>query len=281
MDLYAVAERPNTQDLVARLEQPETAELLHRLLDRLDTIVFAADAADGLLRRGDELTNSLSENVEELRQVTLPPDALKLAAKLPQLTRTGLQAADLATSPAFERILSSGLLERLGDPTTISSLHGLLDHLDLASFALASADGFIRRSDTIVGSVAESVADANKLGSGLDLNHLKELLSALPRLIDLAVQASRSGLLDQAKGLMETMAELHQTGVLAPENIKMVGDVGAAATATRQKQEYVASAPKGIFGLMGALRDPDVQASLGFAIAFARNYGRTLRANAK
>jgi len=30
---------------------------------------------------------------------------------------------------------------------------------------------------------------------------------------------------------------------------------------------------------MGALRDPDVQTTLGFAIAIARNYGKKLKAD--
>ncbi len=281
MDTFAVAERPGTQELIERLDRPETAELLHRLLDRLDIIVFAADAADGLLRRGDELTNSMAENVAELRQIGIAPDAKKLVEKLPQLTQTGLQAADLASSPAFGRVLSSGLLERLGDPETIASLHGLLDHLDLASFALSSADGFLKRSDGIVESVAESVGDAKKLGAGLDLNHLKELIAALPALIDTAVQVAKSGVLTEVQGLLDTAAELHKAGVLAPESIRTVGDVGAAVTETRKKGEYAAAAPKGIFGLLGALRDPDVRASLGFGIAFARNYGRKLRGDSK
>ncbi len=277
MGTSAMAERPGTQDLVARLEQPETAELLHRLLDRLDIIVFATDAAEELLHRSDEITNSIAENLEDLRRVSVPSDARKLAEKLPQLTRTGLQAADLASSPAFGRVLSSGLLERLGNPDTIASLHSLLDHLDLASFTLASADEFIRRSDVIIESVADPVADSAKLGTTLDLGRLKELIACIPPLIDIAEQVVRSGLLAHAKGLIDTVTEMYDAGVLAPDSIRVVGDLGAAATATRLKHEYAASAPKGIFGLLSALRDPDVQASLGFAIAFARNYGRKLR----
>ncbi len=72
MGTSAVAERTGTQDLVARLEQPETAELLNRLLDRLDIIVFATDAAQELLHRSDEITNSVAENIEELRKVPIP-----------------------------------------------------------------------------------------------------------------------------------------------------------------------------------------------------------------
>ncbi len=209
MGTSAVAERTGTQDLVARLEQPETAELLNRLLDRLDIIVFATDAAQELLHRSDEITNSVAENIEELRKVPITSDARKLAEKLPQLTRTGLQAADLASSPAFGRVLSSGLLERLGDPKTITSLHGLLDHIDLASFALSSADEFIRRSDVIIDSVADSVADSAKLGATLDLDRIKELITALPALIDIGVQVARSGLLTQVKGVVDTVNELH------------------------------------------------------------------------
>jgi uncharacterized protein YjgD (DUF1641 family) len=280
----AVMDAPGThagQELIARLERPDTAAALNHLLDRLDVIVLAADAADGLLRRGDVLTDSVAGGLAELRKVPISPDLEGLAGKLPQLAHTGMQVAGLAGSPAVGRLLSSGLLERLGDPKTIASLHTFLDNLEIASFALSAINGFLERSDVIIDSVTDSMADAKKLAPGFDPGKINELAAALPALAEVAVQVSKSGLLEQVKALTETLDAVGKSGISAPATLGVVGELGAAARTAREKKEYTSVVPKGIFGLMGALRDPDVQASLGFAIAFARNYGRRLRATAE
>lgn len=281
MDAGIIAAQPTNagQQLLARLEQPETVAALNRLLDRLDVIVLAADAADGFLRRGDVMTDSVADGIAELRQIPVPAGARQLADHLPQLARTGLQVADLASDPATERVLSSGLLQRLGDPTTLAAIHGLLNHLELASFGLEAIDGFLRRGDEITDAVTDSLADLTKLGSSMDVDRIKELVQALPVIADLATQVVRSGLLNHAKTFVDTLNALHSTGVFAPDAVAVVGEVSAAARTAREKKEYAADAPKGVFGLLGALRDPDVQASLGFAIAFARNYGQRLKAD--
>ena len=51
------------QELMARLERPDTAAALNQLLDRLEVIVLAADAADSFLRRGDVLTESVADGL--------------------------------------------------------------------------------------------------------------------------------------------------------------------------------------------------------------------------
>jgi uncharacterized protein YjgD (DUF1641 family) len=155
----------------------------------------------------------------------------------------------------------------------------LLNHLDLASLALKSVDEFLRRSDVIGDSVSDSFGDLKKIGMSVDLSQVKELAATIPAFFDVAMQVKRSGLLEKAKTLMDTISQLHDSGALGHETVAVVGELGSAAATTRTKKEYAAAAPKGLFGLLGALRDPDVQASLGFVIALARNYGRTLKAS--
>jgi uncharacterized protein YjgD (DUF1641 family) len=269
------------EELMARLDDPKTAEALNRLLDRLDLMVLAADGADEFLRRGDVIADSVSEGFAELRQVPISSDARSLADKLPDLAHAGLQVADLAGSPAFARLMSSGLIERLGEAKTIESLHSLLDHLDLASFALKSADEFLERSEVIIESVAESVSEITKTESPINFAKIKELMEALPMLFDLALQVKRSGLLEKASGLIESFSQLQNAGIFEPQTVAVVGELGSAATAAHDKKQYATYSPKGIFGLLGALRDPEVQATLGFVIAVAHNYGRTLKSEAK
>lgn len=274
------------EELMARLDRPDTAEALNRLLDRLDVIALIADAAGEFLARSEVIAESVSSSLDELRQMPISSDARGLGAKLPSLAHAGLQMADLAANPAFARLLSSGLIERLGDEKTIGSLHSMLDHLDLAAFALTAADEFLARSETIVDSVAESVQEVTKgdinFGlSGLNLAKIQESVAALPALMEVAIEIKRSGLLVHAKSMFETLNQLQASGTLAPDTVAVVGGLGSAATSTHRKQEYAQYAPKGILGLLSALKDPNVQATLGFAIAFAHNYGQTLRAETK
>jgi uncharacterized protein YjgD (DUF1641 family) len=283
MAMAGVVEEPLSarHELMARLERPDTLEALNRLLDRLDVMVLAADAANGFLERAEVIADSVSESLSELRKIPLSPDARQLAGKLPQLTHAGLQAVDLVANPAFERLLSSGLLERLGDPKTIDAMHTLLDQLDLASFALTSVNEFLKRSEVIADSVAESIHEVTRGMPKVDFAKIKETAESLPMLLDVALEVKRSGLLDHAKSLVDTLDRLQESGTLAPDTVDIVGGLGAAATSAHKKQDYRQYAPKGVFGLLGALKDPNVQATLGFAIAFAHNYGQTLRREQK
>ncbi len=281
MATYGVAVEPGTarHELLARLDNPDTVDGLNRLLDRLDVIVFAAEAADGFLRRSDVVADSLGDSLGDLRNITIPADAHKLGDKLPELARTALQAADLASQPAIQQLLASGLLQRLGSRSTIDSLHELLDHLDLASLALKSVDEFLKRGDVIGDNLAASLGDFKNAESPIDLARVKEFAAAVPVFFDVAMQIKRSGLLEQAQSLMSTVSQLQDSGILGAQTVAVAGEIGVAAATTRSKKEYSAATPKGLFGLLAALKDPDVQASLGFVIALARNYGRVLKAS--
>jgi len=218
----------------------------------------------------------------------VPGNVRRLTQKLPNLARAGLDLADLAASPAFGRLLSSGLLERLAEPKTMEALNTVLDHLDLVSLGLQSADELLRRSEQITENISDSIAEvvrskpAIDLGkidfSKIDFKRIGEVVESLPVLMDLALQISRSGLLDHARKLVDTMNELQGAGVFEHNTVAVVGEMGSAAVVAHDKKEFAANAPAGIFGLLGALKDPDLQASLGFGIAFAKNYGRKLRA---
>lgn len=292
MATYQIAAPPmhGREELMARLDDPKTVEGLNRLLDRLDLLVLAAESADGFLRRSEDIADSVSGSLAELKQVALPRDLTQLAEKLPNLARAGLDLAALAASPAFGRLLSSGLLERLADEKTMSALNTVLDHLDLVSLGLQSADELLRRSEQITDNISDSIAEVVRSKPAMDLGKLDlskfdfkkigEMVESLPVLIDLALQVSRSGLLDHAKKLVDTMNELQGTGVLEHNAVAVVGEMGSAAVVAHDKREFASNAPTGVFSLLSALKDPDIQASLGFGIAFARNYGRKLRAGA-
>lgn len=97
---------PEAERLRARLEDPQTASSLNTLLDNLDGLAFLAEGLNGLLARGDTITESLASGVHELRGLTgqgpayLIEPARKLADGAPQI-------ADAVTA-----LLESGMLRR-------------------------------------------------------------------------------------------------------------------------------------------------------------------------
>lgn len=54
----------------ARLADPRTIESLNLLLDKLDVMAFSVSALDGFLRRGDQVVESLSDGVQDLKKMT-------------------------------------------------------------------------------------------------------------------------------------------------------------------------------------------------------------------
>jgi len=64
----ARGERPLEQELMERLSEPRTMELLLRLLDKLDQVVFLLDALEQFLRRGPEIAEALNETVISMRK---------------------------------------------------------------------------------------------------------------------------------------------------------------------------------------------------------------------
>ncbi|MEL7236805.1 MAG: DUF1641 domain-containing protein, partial [Chloroflexota bacterium] len=72
----------------------------------------------------------------------------------------------------------------------------------------------------------------------------------------------------------EEFQALLQSGVLAPETLKVVGQAGDALVESKNADIE----PPGILDLFRALRDPDVIASLGFLLAFSKAFGKKLNA---
>ena len=87
-----------------------------------------------------------------------------------------------------------------------------------------------------------------------------------------AEAALRFGATMDAEKVRELDALL-KSGVLAPGTLRIIAELGRALTET-------AAAPPatpGVFGLLKALGQPDVQRALGFLVTFAALFGRRLR----
>jgi len=105
--------------LLERLGDPRTLRLLETLFDKLDTAVFLLEAVDGFLKRSDEIAESASAIVGELRGADLGLDDVKqLAARTPRIVE------------ALGRLTESQALDRVPDmvnAVTVLAESGMLD----------------------------------------------------------------------------------------------------------------------------------------------------------
>lgn len=243
-----------SQRLLRRLDDPRTAEALERLLDRLDLVAFAVEAADGFLRRGEQLT----ENIHDALQEAAAPagDTAAWAEQLPQLVAAATKLAPVLTSPALTRFLASGLLGRLAAPATLTALQQLLDHLPLLAFVLESFDGLLRHGEELTENVAESLHEARKLTLPLEAKTLQQMLEGVPKVIDAVTALIHAGLFD-------------------PEVVAVLVEVGRQMAGPYNEAKYRPDSPVGPWGLFKALRDPDVQRALGVGLYIVKRYGQT------
>lgn len=161
------------------------------------------------------------------------------------------------------------LLDRLNDPKVVESLNSILDNLELIAFSVTAADGFLRRADNVIDAVAEGVKDAKA-----SIPELDSELIAPESIVPLLTQFAKLGV--QLSEVMDSdeFAALMQSGVLSPETLTLVGQAGDALVESRQEAARQSSQQRiGIFGLLRALNDPDVQASLQFLLAFSKKFG--------
>ncbi|GAY09690.1 DUF1641 domain-containing protein [Pseudonocardia sp. N23] len=163
----------------------------------------------------------------------------------------------------------SDLLERLDDPGTASALGQLLDHADLLALLVSGLDGFLRRGDTITEAVVDGVRDlrgaAGSTPSPLAGVDVKALLSSL---------TSLSGSLAGATPTLNSL--LSSTLMTDPRTATTLELMGEALVEATETDARTPSAPAGVFGLLRALKDPDVARGLGLLIQIAKALGRKL-----
>ncbi len=244
-----------SQRLLRRLDDSRTAEALERLLDRLDLVAFALEAADGFLRRGEQLTDNIHDALQEVAAPSVDTAAVWVE-QLPQLVAAATKLTPVPTSPAVTRFLASGFLERLAAPATLTALQQLLDHLPVLAFVLESFDGLLRRGEELTENVAESLHEACRLTLPFEAKTLQQILNGVPKVID-AVTA------------------LIHTGLFDPEVVAVLVEVGRQMAGPYNEAKYRPDSPVGPWGLFKALRDPDVQRALGVGLYIVKRYGQT------
>ncbi len=262
--------------LQARLADPRTVDALNALLDKLDVMALVVDGLDGFLRRGEVVADSIAASMHDLKQMA-PDNGAQLVGSLPKLAKTGAQLADVAESPAVQRLAHSGLLEQLGKPETIAALQLLLSKLELLAFLAQALDGFLQRGEAIADEIGAGVRDLKQSAPSMaDLN-IKDALAALPKLSAAARQVGESGILDKLPQLTETGSTLIDSGIFDKQTVSILADAGKTLA---ESYRYAAQQPRrrvGLGGLLKALNDPELQRSLALFIDFAKRFGQRIK----
>src|SRR4051794_30682548 len=98
--------------LVERLDDPVVAESLNTLLDHADLLAVLVSGLNGLVSRGDTITDSIADGVVELRSVAGGdgmPDLGTLLATLQRLTTLVGPLGDIL--PTIEHLMTSDLAD--------------------------------------------------------------------------------------------------------------------------------------------------------------------------
>jgi uncharacterized protein YjgD (DUF1641 family) len=141
------------------------------------------------------------------------------------------------------------LLDRLTKPEILHALTVLVEQVE-------AAPGLVAMTADIVDEIAAQTA-----AEGVDLQQLTENLGKAAR--GLILLASRDEILEVLDSDMFDPGALRTLASAA----RAMADATDGATEPQRV---------GVFGTLGALRDPDVQKALGFAVRVAKGFGQTL-----
>ncbi|HMO16069.1 MAG TPA: DUF1641 domain-containing protein [Pirellulaceae bacterium] len=265
--------------LQQRLNDPEVAAGIARLLERLDSINFVAEAIESAVSRGDVIIGSVTDTINDLKKADAGAHINALVQQAPQLIETGSQFANVSKNVNFAELDKSQLLERLTDPTTLQTLNQLLDQLPLIAFLLQTLEGFLQRGDTIVENIAAMTSDLKRSESNISLDQITDSLKSLPKLKELGDQLSESELIgDKMDKIINAGVGMVDAGMLDEKVVGTLGDLGKKMVDTFQEIKSQPTQPVGgLWRMLKASRDPDVQQSFGFLIAYAKAFSKHIR----
>jgi hypothetical protein len=212
---------------------------------------------DGRLARIEQRLEQL-ERVAQLERAA-PNFAAMAVDSMDDAART-LQARGIDLDERIHNALAS--LERLTSAQATAQVAQVLELVQQAPNALAMLVDVL---DQHLGALRERGVDP------------EQRLSALARLVEKLTAPQTLGIVESLVEHLPSLDRLLGSGMLGAGPVEIVGRAGQALTDASRD----AAPPLGAFGLLRALADSDVQHSLGFAIAFAREFGRSTAPSAR
>ena len=291
------------KSLLNELNKPETANALKNIAKNAQVLELLVESADGLFRRGEEITDNIGESIREFTPSSngnghsVMDEVPQLVENLPTLAKTGNRLSDIAKTEAFENLLTESnveslgqLADALGDPETIEALKKVAEFAPMLVFLLEAVDGFLRRGHEITDNIGESIREFSPSGDSEVNSALSELPQLIPPLIEHLPNMAQNlpPLLEQAPSLMDTTSKLGKIAesegvqtflnseMLTPSLVSFLGETGKVAAETREEFQ---KNPKEVtlWGAYKESKDEDIQRGLGFLLALAKNIGKSMK----
>ena len=225
--------------LVDRLNDPGTAEVLHRLLDH-------AESLDHALSVASELPNLLAVAVDFFDAISrkASQDGIDIEERATSLLKLLVQVTEPANMQAIERLVSR--LPKLEEGSA------LLD--ELPNLLATAMDVFDEWASDV---------------KAEDIDLEQSLRQGLHAALYLGGQIRREEL--------DRIGFLLKSDVMSENSVATVGMAGSALSSCHQGTcEHPVPKRVGLFGLLGAIRDPNTQRALSFGLQFAKCFGGVL-----
>jgi uncharacterized protein YjgD (DUF1641 family) len=210
------------------------------------------------------LLESLARIEQRLARIELRLDKAESLDQLPNVVAVavdtwdqhaaGLQARGVDLDERAKSALQ--LLERITEPSAVKLLTSLIELAEQAPNALA----------VLVDTFDERVG---ALDDRLDMS---ARAATLARIAERLTSPNALGVVETLLGHLPALDQLLGAGLLGPGPLDIVSRAGQALSQAQQELPQ----PIGAFGLFRALSDRDVQYALGFVMAFAREFGRSV-----
>jgi hypothetical protein len=221
---------------------------LQERLNDPDTV----DTLNRLLDRIGALEQAVTVLAETVRQA---PGMVAMVTDIVDETYREARASGTDLEQQFEGGLA--LLRQLTEPRTVAVLSRLIERLDTLEPLLDIAEQAPATAAMVVDIVDDAYRQAKAAGVDLD-TVLHKGAETAARLGAVVCSAEFDAVMD--------------SGVLEPKTLRVIGSAGQALATSQQATPK----PVGLLGALGALRDPEVRKALGFAVTFAKQFGRAL-----
>jgi len=126
--------------------------------------------------------------------------------------------------------------------------------------------------------VAGVVRDLKISERQMDMEKLAEFLAALPKLLEMGEHVLKSSLLDDLPKVIDARVGMINAGMLHKEVVATLGDLGIASVSTFEAVKQQNPPPiSGLWATMRAMKDPEVQQTMGFAFPSAKAFAKHLK----